>query len=97
MTAEFELTLFISGASDLSARAITDTSRLCDTHLESRYRLSIVDIHEDSAAVASSRIIAVPTLVKTRPGPVRRIVGDLSHTEKVLLALDLPVAKDTLS
>jgi circadian clock protein KaiB len=87
----YELTLIVSGASALSARAIANARRLCDTHLEGRYHLSVVDLHEEPANVASDHVLAAPTLVKNRPLPVRNFVGDLSHTDRVLLALGLPV------
>jgi circadian clock protein KaiB len=87
-----ELTLFVSGASDLSARAIASARHLCDAHLDGRYDLSIVDVHDDLAAALSHRVLATPTLLKHRPAPARRYVGDLSHTDRVLLALELPVA-----
>ena len=91
----YRLTLFVSGASELSARAIADARRLCDNHLGGRGHLSVVDVHEDPAAALTSRVIAAPTLVRNLPLPVRRHVGDLSRTDKVLLALDLPVCTDT--
>jgi circadian clock protein KaiB len=91
----YELTLFVSGASELSARAIANARQLCDTHLAGRYHLTVVDVHEDPAAVISSRVVAAPTLVKNRPLPVRKLVGDLSQTVKVLLALELPIAEAT--
>lgn len=87
----YELTLFVNGASDLSARAIANARKLCDVHLDSRFHLSIVDLHADPAAVLSSQVLATPTLVKNLPLPVRRFVGDLSHPDKVLRALDLPI------
>jgi circadian clock protein KaiB len=90
----YELTLFVSGASDLSARAIADARLLCDVRLDGPYRLSVVDVHEERAAVLSNRVLAAPTLVKNRPLPVRKVVGDLSHADKVLVALGLPVAGD---
>jgi circadian clock protein KaiB len=89
-----ELTLFVSGASDLSARAIADARALFDLHLGRRYHLAVVDVHQDIGAVISSGVIAAPTLVKNRPLPVRKVVGDLSDTRRVLLALGLPVADD---
>jgi circadian clock protein KaiB len=89
-TADYELTLFVSGASDLAARAIANARRLCDVHLHGRCHLSVVDVHEDPATVLSSRLLATPTLVRTSPLPVRRVVGDLSDIDKVLRALDLP-------
>jgi circadian clock protein KaiB len=88
----YELTLFVSGASDLSARAIANARHLCDGHLAGRHRLRVVDVHEDPAAVLESQVVAAPTLIKTLPLPARRLVGDLSHTGRVLEALDLPIA-----
>jgi circadian clock protein KaiB len=90
----YQLTLFVNGASELSARAVANARQLCESHLAGRYRLSIVDVHDDPDAVLSNRVFATPTLVKNVPPPVRRLVGDLSHTDKVLLALDLPVTED---
>ncbi|MGZ5372303.1 MAG: circadian clock KaiB family protein [Aeromicrobium sp.] len=90
----YELTLFVSGASDLAARAIANARRLCDVHLRGRCDLSVVDVHDDPTAAVTSRLLATPTLVKNLPLPVRRVVGDLSHTDKVLRALDLPAARE---
>ena len=64
-----ELTLFVSGASDLAARAIANARRLCDVHLHGRCHLSVVDVHEDPAAVLTSRLLATPTLVRNLPLP----------------------------
>lgn len=89
-----QLTLFVSGGSDLSARAIANARRLCEMHLDGRYHLSIVDIHEDPAAVRTSRVRAAPTLVQYRPLPVRRVVGDLSDTDRVLLGLGIRAPTD---
>jgi circadian clock protein KaiB len=90
----YQLTLFVSGASDLSARAIADARQLCDLHLSGRSRLTVIDVHAQPDAAVSSRVRAVPTLVKTRPLPVRRLVGDLSQTERVLSVLALARAED---
>ncbi len=89
----YELTLFVSGASDLAVRAITNARRLCDEHLAGRHHLSVVDVHEDPEALMSSGVLAAPTLVRSRPLPVRMLVGDLSHTDKVLVALQIPPAR----
>jgi circadian clock protein KaiB len=89
---EQEFTLFVSGASDLSARAIASARQFCEVHLNGRYQLSIVDVHSDPAAVLKHHVLAAPSLVKHRPLPERKYVGDLNHTDKVLLALELPVA-----
>jgi circadian clock protein KaiB len=86
-----ELTLIVSGASDLSARAIANATRLCEAHLAGRYHLSVVDLQEAPSSVLSGQVLAAPTLVKTQPQPMRKFVGDLSRTEKVLVALGLPV------
>jgi len=90
----FALTLFVSGASGLSARAIDDVRLLCDVHLEAQVCLAVVDIHADPAAALSRGVSVAPTLVRTRPLPLRRIVGDLSQTERVLAMLMLPVDGD---
>ena len=67
----YELTLFVSGASDLAARAIANARRLCDLHCAGRYHLSVVDIHEDPSSLLTNNLLATPTLVKSRPTPVR--------------------------
>ena len=87
----YELTLIVSGASGLSARAITNAQQLCDAHLRGRYHLTVVDLHEEPASVLSDHVLAAPTLVKNQPLPVRKFAGDLSRTDKVLAALGLPV------
>jgi circadian clock protein KaiB len=86
----FELTLFVNGASALSARAIANARRICDVHLDGRYYLSVVDVHDDPGAAFRSEVVASPTLVRNRPLPMRKVVGDLSLTRKVLMALELP-------
>lgn len=92
MNGDWELTLFVSGASDMSARAIAAARRLCDTHLDGRYRLSVIDIHEASASALAAGVLAAPTLVRDRPLPVRRFVGDPAHTSRVLRALEIRAA-----
>jgi circadian clock protein KaiB len=90
--ARFDLTLFVSGATDLSTRAIADARDLCDVHLNGRYELRIVDVHENPGAAVSHTVFASPTLVRNLPLPARRVVGDLSRTEAVRRALHLPAA-----
>lgn len=85
-----ELTLFVSGASDLSAQAIADVRELCDVYLDAPSQLTVIDVHGESRAGLVNRVLATPTLVKNLPLPVRKIVGDLSDARKVLRALDLP-------
>lgn len=85
----YELTLYVNGASDRSARAIGDAHALCNEHLPGRHRLVIVDIHEDPAAFLRSGVRVAPALVRDRPLPVRKLVGDLSDSVKVLRTLEL--------
>jgi circadian clock protein KaiB len=87
----YQLTLYVSGASDLSARAIANARKLCDLHLAGRYQLSVVDLYDNPAAGVEASVLAAPTLVRNRPLPTRMIVGDLSHTARVLQALLLPL------
>jgi circadian clock protein KaiB len=89
----YELTLYVSGASEISARAIADARRLCDVHLCGTCRLSVVDITVDPTAVFRDRVLAVPTLVKNRPPPGRKFIGDLSDTRRVLRGLEISVAE----
>ena len=83
----YELTLIVSGASDLSARAIGNARRLCEDHLGANFNLTIVDLNEEPASILSGQVLAAPTLVLLRPLPVRKFVGDLSRTDRVLEAL----------
>jgi circadian clock protein KaiB len=86
-----KLTLFVSGASELSARAIECARLLCDDYVRDGH-LDVVDLNEDPAAAITSGVLAAPTLVRTRPLPVRRHIGDLSDLGKVLRVLELPSA-----
>jgi circadian clock protein KaiB len=90
----YHLTLFVSGASDLSARAIAAVRQLCDGHLRGRCQLTVLDIHDAPEAAVSRRVYAVPALVRTWPLPERRVVGDLSQTGHVLSVLRLARAGD---
>jgi len=85
----YRLTLFVNGASDLSARAIDAVTRVCDVHLHGRCQLTVVDVHDQPEAAVRSRVRVVPTLVRTSPLPVRRLAGDLSQTERVLAMMML--------
>lgn len=86
---EYLLTLFVSGASEISALAIGNARSLCENHLAGRYRLQVVDVHRDPAKMMLFNVLAAPTLLRERPLPIRRLVGDLSDTGKVLAALDI--------
>ena len=84
-----ELTLFVSGASDLSARAIGYVRELCDVQLAGRCQLTVVDVQTNHEHGRDIRLLVTPTLVRSLPLPERRIVGDLSDAGRVLLALGL--------
>jgi circadian clock protein KaiB len=86
---DYELTLFVSGASEISGRAIANARSLCDTYLDGRGRLSVVDVYEDPTLLLPNGVFAVPTLVRDQPLPVRKFVGDLAHVDRVLRALEL--------
>jgi circadian clock protein KaiB len=85
----YELTLFVSGASESSARAITNIREICDAHLGGRHQLSIVDLNQEPGLAGPHHILATPTLIKDHPPPLRMLVGDMSDHVKILLALDV--------
>jgi circadian clock protein KaiB len=85
----YVLRLYVTGQTPRSLRAIENIKRICDQHLSGRYELEVIDIYQHPSLAAGERIIAAPTLVKSLPAPIRRFVGDLSDTEKVLFGLDL--------
>ena len=83
------LTLYVSGASPQSAAAIENIRRICDEELAGQVELEIVDVRDQPALVVRDQVLAAPTLVKRLPGPLRRLVGDLSDANRVRLGLDL--------
>jgi circadian clock protein KaiB len=85
----YELTLFVSGASGSSARAIVNVREICDTHLSGRHVLKIVDVNQEPDAAGEHHILATPTLVKGRPLPLRMLVGDMSDHPRILVSLDV--------
>lgn len=85
----YVLRLYVSGATPKSLRAIQNIKKLCEVRLKDRYDLEIIDIYQHPGLVAEDQIIAAPTLLKRLPLPVRKLIGDLSGTENVLLGLDL--------
>ncbi|MEO6567210.1 MAG: circadian clock KaiB family protein [Opitutaceae bacterium] len=88
-TKKYVLRLYITGSSPRSSQAITNIRSLCEEHLAGRYELEVVDIYQQPGEAAGNQIIAAPTLVKEQPVPLRRMVGDLSNRERVLVGLDL--------
>jgi len=83
------LRLFVTGSTPRSARAIQNIRAICEAKLHGRYELEVIDIYQNPELAKPEHIIAVPTLVKKLPLPVRRIIGDLSSTERVLVGLDI--------
>jgi circadian clock protein KaiB len=96
-TEPYLLTLFVSGASDSSARAIANVREICDAHLSGRHQLSIVDLNQERAIVGGHRVLATPSLVKDQPLPTRMVVGDMSDHKRILLALQIPVPAAPMS
>ena len=86
---KFVLRLYVTGRSHLSERAIANLRRICADDLKGRYRMEIVDVLEQPTAAEQHRILATPVVVKDLPPPLRRVVGDLSDRERVILGLDL--------
>jgi circadian clock protein KaiB len=83
------LRLYVTGRTEKSLAARSNLRRVCETHLAGRYDLEVVDLAEEPKRAADDRILATPTLVRRAPGSARRIVGDLSNTEKLLARLDI--------
>jgi circadian clock protein KaiB len=79
----------VTGTTPVSARAIVNIRKICEEHLQGRYELEVIDISQHPALAEGEQIIAVPTLVKKPPLPLRRFIGDLSQIERLLLGLDL--------
>jgi circadian clock protein KaiB len=87
--AKYILRLYVTGSSGRSLRAVHNLKKICEEHLPDNYDLEVIDIYKDPEAARKEQIIAVPTLVKKLPQPIRRFVGDLSNTQKVLVGLDI--------
>jgi len=86
------LRLYVTGQTPRSLQSVENLQRLCDKHLAGHFSLEVIDIYQQPALAAEGQIIAAPTLVKAMPLPLRRLVGDFSDAERVVLALDLKEA-----
>lgn len=86
---KYVLNLYITGHTPQSGRAINNLRHICETELGEQYEICIIDVLENPQLAESERIIATPTLVKNLPPPLRRIIGDLSDKDRVLMGLDL--------
>ena len=83
------LRLYIAGQTPKSIKAFANLKKICEEHMPGRYRIEVIDLIQNPQLAAGDQILAVPTLVRRLPEPVRRIIGDLSHTERVLVGLDV--------
>ena len=94
----WELRLYVAGQTPRSLTAFANLKRICEGHLKSRYRIEVIDLVEKPQLSKGDQILAIPTLVRKLPVPVRKIIGDLSDTERVLVGLDLrpPPARETV-
>jgi circadian clock protein KaiB len=86
----YHLTLFVAGQSPKSVNAIANIKTICEEYLQGSYELKVIDLYQQPQLAAGEQILALPTLIRKLPTPLRRIIGDLSNTERVLQGLDLP-------
>jgi circadian clock protein KaiB len=89
MTDEYDLRLYIAGKTPKALRAFDNLKKICEEHLAGRYRIEVVDLLKDPQLGRGDQILALPTLVRKLPEPIKKIIGDLSNTERVLVGLDL--------
>ena len=85
----FTLALYISGMTPRSQLAIDNIQKLCEEHMAGRYKLKIIDIYQQPGAAKDAQIIAVPTLIKQLPPPLRRVIGDLGDPGRIMVALEV--------
>lgn len=85
----YTLRLYVAGSTERSARAIERIKQLCEDHLHGRYHLSVIDLYQRPALARGEQIVAAPTLVKSLPLPLRKIIGDMTDENAVLAGLDL--------
>lgn len=88
-TARYVLRLYVTGTTPQSIRAVENVKKICEEHLKGRYELEVIDIYQQPSLAEGEQIIAAPTLVKKLPHPLRKMIGDMSNREKMLLGLDL--------
>ena len=86
---EWHLRLYVAGQTSRAAAALDNLKRICETHLAGRYDIEVIDLLENPKLAAGDQILAVPTLVRKLPEPIRKVIGDLSDEERVLIGLDI--------
>jgi circadian clock protein KaiB len=93
----FELRLYVAGQTPKAIRAFANLRKICEEHLAGRYRIEVIDLLENPQLGRGDQILAIPTLVRRLPEPIKKIIGDLSNTERVLVGLDLRQGEQTLA
>jgi circadian clock protein KaiB len=88
---DFVLRLYVAGQTPKCLRAFANLKRICEEYLTNRYRIEMIDLLEDPALARGDQILAVPTLVRRMPEPVKKLIGDLSNTQRVLAGLEVAV------
>ena len=86
---KYVLRLYVSGSTEKSTQAVENIKRICEEYLKNRYDLQVIDLYQQPQLARGEQIVAVPTLIKRFPLPLRRLIGDMSNQEKVLWGLDL--------
>jgi circadian clock protein KaiB len=89
---KYLLRLYVTGQTPRSVTSIDNLKRFCEQHLKGQYDMEVIDIYQQPAMASENQIIAAPTLIKSLPLPLRRLVGDLSNADRVLVGLDLKIA-----
>ena len=90
---KYVLRLYVTGMTPRSIRAVGNVRAICEEHLQGRYDLEVIDIYQQPTLAEGEQIVATPTLIKKLPLPLRKVIGDMSSTERVLLGLDLRRSK----
>ncbi len=90
---KFVLRLYVSGATSRSSKAVENIRNFCEEHLKGRYELEIVDIYQQPGLLEKDQVIAAPTLIKSLPPPLRKLIGDMSDEEKIMIGLDIKPEK----
>jgi circadian clock protein KaiB len=85
----WELRLYVAGQTSKSMAAFSNLKKLCEDHLKGQYRIEVIDLLENPALAKGDQILAIPTLVRKLPEPIKKIIGDLSNKERVLVGLNL--------
>ncbi|HEX6637087.1 MAG TPA: circadian clock KaiB family protein [Steroidobacteraceae bacterium] len=87
---KYELRLYVTGMTPRSTRAIESVRAICEEHLAGRYDLEIIDVYQTPGRITQDHVVAIPTLIKATPVPMRQLVGDMSNRQRLLQGLGLP-------